>query len=76
MVVRRADLECRSHEHIDMWARLERGRAGHVLHDQRVGAKRKVRPMLFGRANGQDHQRAGSALGGLAARDLVQEAPG
>jgi len=50
-----------------------RGGAGHVLYDQKVGTKREVRPMLFGRANRQDGQRTGGTPGSFPAIDLVQE---
>ena len=47
-----------------------------MLHDQKVGAKWEVRPMLLGGANRQDQQCARGAAGSFLASDLVQEDPG
>ena len=71
MVVRRAGLECRGHEYVDIGLRLSRGRAGHVLHDEKVGAKRQMRSMLLGRANRQDQKCTRSAAASFLASDLV-----
>jgi hypothetical protein len=76
VVVRRAGLKRRGHEHVDARSRFLRGGAGHVLNDQKVGPKRKVRPVLLGRANRQDRQGARGTPGSLPAVDLVQEEPG
>jgi hypothetical protein len=76
MVVRRAGLERRGHEYVQFWLRLTRGCAGHVLHDQKVGAKGEVWSMLLGRAHRQDQERAGRSAASFLASDLVQEEPG
>ena len=75
-MVRRAGLECRGHQYVNVWSDLKCSSAGHVLDDQKVGAKWKVGSVLLGRANGQDRQSAGGAAGSFAASDFVQEEPG